>query len=129
MDEDLIFGPLTFRQFLYLGIGAIICYIIFTLWPSTIGYIAMALVAAGAIAGVLNHPRIKIDADYLLKKRANSKNEEAYKRWLKIKIAMLQAQKMSREAKRAPADPEIQTLLTLLEAELAKVGGEPFSLS
>ena len=47
--EDKIFGPLTFRQFIYLGGGAGIAYIFFRLLPI---YIALPFIIAAAAFGV-----------------------------------------------------------------------------
>ncbi|MEY2640769.1 MAG: hypothetical protein RL150_162 [Candidatus Parcubacteria bacterium] len=127
MDEDTIFGPLTLRQFLYIGVGLIAAYGIHVLWPTPTGYMLILLIAGVVVAGILNHPRVQIDAEYLLKKKSNSKNPEAYRRWLKMKIAMLQSHAMMREGKRLPADPKNEALRQLLEAELAKEGDKPLS--
>ena len=50
--EDKIFGPLTFKQFIYLAGGAGICVVIFALLPNFIAFILSVPVAifAGALA-------------------------------------------------------------------------------
>lgn len=49
--EDKIFGPLTFKQFVYLGGGAGICAVLFLLSPSKfLAFIIGAPVAAFALA-------------------------------------------------------------------------------
>lgn len=46
--EDKIFGPLTFRQFIYLGGGAGICYMLFRLLPLFLSF--PLILAAGGTA-------------------------------------------------------------------------------
>ena len=48
--EDKIFGPLTFKQFLYLAGGGGLCLIIFTLLPLMIGVFFMLPIAGFAVA-------------------------------------------------------------------------------
>lgn len=48
--EDKIFGPLTFKQFIYLAGGAGICLVIFTFLPKFLAFLVSAPVAALALA-------------------------------------------------------------------------------
>lgn len=48
--EDKIFGPLTFKQFIYIVGGGALCYIIFQILPIFIAVILIIPVAALAIA-------------------------------------------------------------------------------
>lgn len=48
--EDKIFGPLTFKQFIYLGGGAGICAVLFLLTPKFIAFIISVPVALFAAA-------------------------------------------------------------------------------
>lgn len=48
--EDKIFGPLTFKQFIYLAGGAGICVILFTFLPKFLAFLVSAVVAALAFA-------------------------------------------------------------------------------
>ncbi len=44
--EDKIFGPFTFREFIYLAGGAGLCFILYKLFGFVVGFIPIALVAA-----------------------------------------------------------------------------------
>lgn len=48
--EDKIFGPFTFRQFIYIGGGAGACYVIYRLLPALIAYPLMIALASFALA-------------------------------------------------------------------------------
>ena len=48
--EDKIFGPLTIKQFIYLGGGGGLCLALFTLLPFSIALIVAIPVAGGALA-------------------------------------------------------------------------------
>jgi hypothetical protein len=48
--EDKIFGPLTFKQFVYLAGGAGICVILFTFLPKFLAVLISAPIAAMALA-------------------------------------------------------------------------------
>ncbi len=62
--EDKIFGPFTFKQFIYLAGGAGMCYVLLRLLPTFIAIIFIAPVAALALAlafyRVNNKPFIEV---------------------------------------------------------------------
>lgn len=57
--EDKIFGPFTFRQFVYLAGGAGICFVIFRLLGFYIGFIPIAAIAALSLALAFYRPNNK----------------------------------------------------------------------
>ncbi len=57
--EDKIFGPFTFRQFVYLAGGAGFCFIIFRLVGLYIGTIPIAIVAGFSLALAFYRPNNK----------------------------------------------------------------------
>ncbi len=57
--EDKIFGPFTFRQFVYLAGGAGICFVLFRLLGFMIGFIPIAAVAAFSWALAYYRPNNK----------------------------------------------------------------------
>ena len=57
--EDKIFGPFTFKEFIYLAGGAGVCYMLFKLLGFLIGLIPMLLVAGFAGALTFYHPNNK----------------------------------------------------------------------
>ena len=67
--EDKLFGPLTFKQFIYLAGAVGLCVILFTLLPRFLALILSAPVAAfgGALAfyKVNDRPFVKVAEDFL----------------------------------------------------------------
>lgn len=67
--EDKIFGPFTFRQFIYIAGGAGICFVLYNSLPFFIAIVLM--IPVGAFAGALafykvnNQPFIHIVESYL----------------------------------------------------------------
>jgi len=57
--EDKIFGPFTFRQFVYLAGGAGFCFILFKLLGIYVGAIPIAMVAAFSLALAFYTPNNK----------------------------------------------------------------------
>jgi len=57
--EDKIFGPFTFRQFVYLAGGAGMCFVLFRLLGFVWGFIPMALVAGLSLALTFYRPNNK----------------------------------------------------------------------
>lgn len=57
--EDKIFGPFTFKEFVYLAGGAGLCYMLFKLLGLLLGTIPILLVAGLSIALTFYHPNGK----------------------------------------------------------------------
>lgn len=57
--EDKIFGPFTFKQFVYLAGGAGLCFVIYKLMGFLLGFIPMLLVAGFAVALAFYRPNNK----------------------------------------------------------------------
>ncbi|MEK7060096.1 MAG: PrgI family protein [Patescibacteria group bacterium] len=57
--EDKIFGPFTFKEFVYLAGGAGICYILFKLLGIWLGAIPILVVAGFSLALTFYHPNGK----------------------------------------------------------------------
>ena len=57
--EDKIFGPFTFKEFIYLAGGAGICYMLFKLLGFLVGLIPILLVAGFALLLTFYHPNNK----------------------------------------------------------------------
>jgi hypothetical protein len=127
LDEDTLFGPLTVRQFFYLGAGVVGAHAAYRILTAPTSYAVMVVIAAVVFVGIRNHPRVRIDAAYIAQKKANS-TPGAYQRWLKMKIAMYKAYAMSRQSKGLQPNPKHEEIRVLLEAELAKEGGTPFEM-
>ncbi len=67
--EDKIFGPLTFKQFIYLAGGAGACFVLWTFLPGIIAILFILPVAAFALAlafyRVNNRPFVILAESYL----------------------------------------------------------------
>jgi hypothetical protein len=57
--EDKIFGPFTFKEFVYLAGGAGLCFVLYKLLGLLIGIIPMLLIAGLSIALTFYHPNGK----------------------------------------------------------------------
>jgi len=57
--EDKIFGPFTFKEFVYLAGGAGLCYVLYKLLGFFLGAIPMLLVASLSAALTFYHPNNK----------------------------------------------------------------------
>jgi len=57
--EDKIFGPFTFRQFVYLAGGAGLCFILYRAWGFWLGAIPIAAIAGFALALTFYRPNNK----------------------------------------------------------------------
>ncbi|MFA6524476.1 MAG: PrgI family protein [Candidatus Paceibacterota bacterium] len=57
--EDKIFGPFTFRQFIYLAGGGGLCFVLYKLLGLLLGFIPMALVASFSLALTFYRPNGK----------------------------------------------------------------------
>lgn len=105
--EDKIFGPFTFREFVYLVGGAGICYILFKLLGFTLGAIPILAVASLSVALTFYRPNGKpfinmVEAAmkyamqnklYIWQRRLNKKSEQGEN----IKeIAMIKKETMSK---------------------------------
>ena len=63
--EDKIFGPFTFREFVYLAGGAGMCFVVYKLIGLLWGFIPMALIAGFALALTFYKPNSKPFMDML----------------------------------------------------------------
>ena len=57
--EDKIFGPFTFRQFVYLAGGAGLCFVLYKLLGLLIGFIPMLVIAGISLALTFYRPNNK----------------------------------------------------------------------
>jgi len=119
-EEEKIFGPLTFKQFLYVFGGAGLMYII---WEQAGGNIAIGGIIFIAIATLVltlrsNPKMIKTEelAEYLQKKRLEM-GENAYKKMLTGKIAGVRSQMAIRKERGLIPDKNLEDILKVLESE------------
>lgn len=90
--EDKIFGPFTFRQFVYIAGGAGFCFIIYKLAGLYIGFIPIAIVASFSMALAFYRPNNKPFIFML---------EAGAKYFLQDKLYIWQRRKMNKDSKRA----------------------------
>ncbi len=115
MDEDKIFGPLTFRQFIYFVAGIVLIYLINTHIESKVSFLLMAIVTGVVYTLIINAPSIVIDENYIKSKRHNSKSIEEFQKWLSGKIASVSFQIEFRKSKGLVPDPKLDEVLRILE--------------
>ncbi|SRR5258708_3255605 len=107
--EDKIFGPFTFRQFVYLAGGAGMCYIIFKLLGFLFGIIPMLAIAGFALALAFYRPNSKpfinmVEAGF---KYAVGDKLYIWKRH-KSEISIVEQAKREQEIKRSEAQRGIR---------------------
>ena len=121
MDEESVFGPLTFRQTVYFAFGVGIIYFVYNNFGQNISILVSIIVAGITFALIRNAPRVVIDESYIKRKRFNCKDLEEFQGWLRRKIAMIQAQMQFRAAKGMPADPKFEKGLKMFEEALRDI--------
>ena len=118
MDEDKLFGPLTIRQFLYAAAGFALCYGAYTYLEIKYSIAVIVIVAGICISLILNAPKIVIDENYLKLKKANSKNQQEFEKWVRNRIAILEVHIYMLKEKGMTPDPKIENMIDLLESML-----------
>lgn len=105
--EDLIFGPLTFKQFLCFAFGVGLFYFSKSVVPEQYGIIATVLIIAVTILGIIRFQPKKIDnvEEYFASKKIQ--DPVGYKKMIMKKQAEVQSQIHSRKLKGLPEDPEL----------------------
>lgn len=105
--EDKIFGPFTFKEFVYLVGGAGICYILFKLLGIWLGAIPILLVAGFSLALTFYHPNGKPFLNMVesaIKFAMQSKLYIWKRHEIKINVKQQQEMKASAELKRETMD-------------------------
>lgn len=115
MDEEKIFGPLTFRQFIYAAGGALIVYFIYNNFAQKISIPFSILVAAVAFVFVRRAEPPPLTEENIRIKKSKMSREE-FERWCQRKIAMIQFQISVREQKGLRPDPSFEKVQESLEA-------------
>lgn len=114
--EEKVFGPLSFKQFIYSAIGFGFGYLAYTNLDFKISIVIIVILIGGLIAMILNSPKVELNEEYLKAKQANSKTPEEFERWISRTKAMIQAQITIRQAKGATPDPKLESMLALLNS-------------
>lgn len=111
--EEKVFGPLSFKQFIYTAIGFGLGYLAYNNLDFKISIVIIVVLIGGFIAMILNSPKIEINEDYLKAKQSNSKTPDEFKRWLMMKFDLLQSQVEMRKQKGIINDPKLDEALKL----------------
>ncbi len=106
--EDKIFGPFTFRQFVYLAGGAGICYVLFKVLGFLIGIIPILLIAGFALALAFYRPNGKPFIDML---------EAGFKYMIQDKLYVWERRRFTEENKKNTIDKKIK-IQTVADAKL-----------
>ncbi len=122
-EEEKIFGPFTFRQFIYLSTGLGFVYIVREKFPeyAIFGFVIMA---SALVSVFLSRPKKINMADipeYLKTKRIQI-GEVEHKKWLRRKIAGIQVQIMTRKEKGLMVDKNLENLLRVYKIEVPSSG-------
>ncbi len=101
--EDKIFGPFTFKQFVYLAGGGGLCFVLYKVLGFALGAIPIILVAGFSLALAFYRPNNKPFLNML---------ESGFKYFFQNKLYIWQAKKISRKEiekmKEAALAPEIR---------------------
>ena len=117
-EEDFIFGPLTWRQFVYMASGTAIATLAFLYLPNQAG-IAVALVSLGVGAKLAhdNKPK-KIEIENLetyLQEKKITLGDEKFKSWLKTTIAEKTSYLDMKRNRRFDIDVELERSIEILK--------------
>ena len=88
-EEDKIFGPLTFKQFLFLAIGIGFCYFVYSKIETKFAYPLISLIGACALVLVFKFAPKKIEINRLeeyLKSKVNMNFDDFAKNFMAGKI-------------------------------------------
>lgn len=121
MDDSKIFGPLTFRQAIYLGLGVFIAYNAYTYLDQKISFPFIAIVAGLTFVMIRNSPVVVIDDNYIKMKRFHAKNLEEFQGWIKGKIALIKIQMQLRNSKNLGPDEKLAKALQMFEDALRDI--------
>jgi len=121
MDEEKIFGPLTFRQFLYTSGCLGVIYLAYNYLELKLSIPITILAIVFLISAFISHPAVIIDENYIKLKRSNCDNLEEFQRWLRKKIAVIQSQISQREESGMVPDPELSTKLKMFETAMQNI--------
>lgn len=116
MDEEKIFGPLTFRQFLYAAVGALLAYVTYTNVQTPYNFAAVIVIAGIVIAGIRNNQGVIMDEHYIELKKLNSKTPEEFEKWIQKKLAEIHAQIALREERGLRPNPTLEIVRKILES-------------
>ena len=118
MDEESIFGPLTFRQFLYGLAGFGIARGLYEFLDLSLSVPLIIAVAGVTFAVIKNSPAVVIDESYITKKRYRCKNVGEFQTWLKMRITLIQSQIALRSDKNLTPDARMADKLKMFEKAL-----------
>ena len=117
MDEEKIFGPLTFRQFIYVAAGIGIIYLAYNNLAQNISIPLAVLVVVATFIFVRRAEPPPFNEESLKIKKSQLSREE-FQKWCQKKIAMIQSQISVREQRGLVADPAFEKTKELLESAL-----------
>ena len=117
-EEEKIFGPFTFRQFVYMTGGLGLAYVIWKEFTEYTIFGIVVVVIALALTVQANPGKVNIDnLPGYLKKRRLGLSETEYRKWIQRKIASTQAQIEIRKERGLMPDKNLEDVLKVLEEE------------
>lgn len=114
MDEEKIFGPFTFRQFIYVAGGIGIIYFVYNNFAQNMSIPFAIVIAAATFVFVRKAEPAPFNEESLRIKKTTLSKEE-FEKWCRRKIAMIQSQIYVREQKGLVADPILKQTIESLE--------------
>ncbi|MDB5204093.1 MAG: hypothetical protein JWP09_121 [Candidatus Taylorbacteria bacterium] len=114
MDDEKIFGPLTFTQLIYAAVGGGIIYLLQNNVKPMLADISSVVIVIIALCLIKRASPPPFDDKYINTKR-NELGMEEFKKWKQRKIAMIEAQIGLRKEKGLAVDPELERVKHLIE--------------
>lgn len=123
MFEEKIFGPLTFKQFVFTAVGV---GLMFFLEPKLVGttkYVVLFSLGVVTMLGIQRFKPKDISIENLeteLKMKASSMEREAFLQMLREKIANIQAQIYMRKEQGLPEDSKLEEVARIVHKAFDK---------
>ena len=121
-EEDRIFGPLTFKQFLCAAAGAGAFYLVERLNLSeSMKYFSWLIIGVATIVSFARFTPKKIPIEHIdiyFQNKRIQLGEENFKRFIQKKVAEVSSQTAMREEKGLRRDPELDEVLLIFEKAL-----------
>ena len=115
-EQDIILGPLTFKQFITIASGSVLSYYIYKYSGNYIVPVLIILAVLYVALFIFKNPKIPLEhlEEYFKEKKAELGPEE-FERMLRQRIANIASQINDRLQKGLVADPVLEKLLPILE--------------
>lgn len=124
MDDEVLIGPFTLRQFVYLCGGFGLSYVLYRDVPEMISIPLIVVIGIATVAHVRRLTPPRLDEQTIRAKRYTFSNVEDYARWLNRKRAIIESQINERRRKGFVTDPTLGHVATILDTIIDEVKRE-----